>query len=163
MDHKIPPLTASNPPGYQLFVDTDPVLCPAILFSDLTIREHGTSKLSIIGTFTQFNAPSFPFLAPQFFVTLFLTNIQGPVDGLPVTLRVEAQGSGHVLASTSGMIPIPATHSREDVAQIVFAIPPTVYPAPGQYRVHVLVRNEQVANQALFVRPITGTTTTGQI
>lgn len=144
-------------------MDTDPVICPAILFSDLTIREFGTSKLSIIGTFTQFNAPSFPFLAPQFFVTLLLTNIQGPVDALPVTLRIEAEGSGHVLASTSGMVPIPATHSRSDVAQIIFAIPPTLYQAPGRYDVHVLVRNEHTANLPLFVRPITGTTTTGQV
>jgi hypothetical protein len=144
-------------------MDTDPVVSPAILFSDLTIREFGTNKLSIVGTFTQFNAPSFPFLAPQFFVTLFLTNIQGPVEGLPVTLRIEAEGSGHVLASTSGVVPIPDTHTRADVAQFIFAIPPTLYQVAGRYDVQVLVQNEPVAKQALFIKPLASSTTTERI
>lgn len=140
--------------------DIEPVLCPSILFSDLTVREFGTSKISLIGTFAQFNAPQFPFIAPPFHVTLLLTNIQGPIEQLPVTIRIEAEGSGHVVASTTGSVPIPATHGREDVAQIVFGMPPAQYQAPGRHNVLVLVRNEPIGSRPLFIRPLSSSTTT---
>jgi len=140
--------------------DIEPALCPSILFSDLTVREFGTDKISLIGTFSQFNAPRFPFIAPPFHVTLLLTNIRGPIDQLPVTVRIEAEGSGHVIVSTSGSIPIPPTHGLADIAQIVFGLPPTQYQTPGRYEVHVLVRNESIGQRPIFVRPITSATTT---
>jgi hypothetical protein len=141
-------------------MDAEPVVSPSILFSDLTIREFGTDKISLIGTFSQFNAPRFPFLAPLFHVTVLLTNIKGPIESLPVTIRIEAEGSGHVIASTTGQIPLPATHTLADIAQLVFGIPPTQYQAPGRYDVHVLVRNEPIAKRPLFVKPVVSSTTT---
>src|SRR5262249_49568445 len=80
----------------------EPVVCPAIIFSDGAIREQGTGKLSLIGCFSHFNAPGFPFLSQPFIVTVLLSNIRGPIEHLPVTLRVETPGSAHVLSSVSG-------------------------------------------------------------
>jgi len=141
-------------------MDTEPVISPSILFSDLTVRESGTDKVSLIGTFSQFNAPRFPFIAPPFHVTVLLTNIRGPIEGLPVTIRIEAEGSGHVVQSVSAPVPIPATHSLTDIAQIVFGIPPTQYQAPGSFEVLVLVRNEAIGKRPLFVKPVVSSTTT---
>lgn len=140
-------------------MNSDPVVCPAIIFSDLTIREFGTEKISIIGSFAQFNAPQFPFIAPAFHVTFLLTNIQGPMEQLPVTLRIEGKDTGHVIASTTGSISIPPTHTLADIAQIVFGIPPMQIPAPGRYNVHILVRNEAIAERPLFVKSIATSTT----
>ena len=143
-------------------MDTDPVICPSIIFSDLTVRESGTDKLSLIGCFTQFNAAHFPFVAAPFHVTVLLTNVQGPAEALPITMRIEEPGSGHVIASMSGSAKILANHSREDIAQIVFGFAPTQYPAPGKYDVVVLVKNEVINRRALFIKPISSSTTAGK-
>jgi hypothetical protein len=140
-------------------MDIDPVICPSIIFSDLTIREVGTDKISLIGSFTQFNAAQFPFVAAPFHITVLLSNIQGPVEALPITMRIEAPGSGHVMASMSGLVPIPPTHTRDDIVQVVFGFAPTQFQGPGKYDVVILVRNEPVGKRSLFVKPMSSSTT----
>jgi hypothetical protein len=141
-------------------MDTEPVICPSIIFSDLTIREAGTDKVSLIGSFTQFNAIQFPFVAPPFHVTVLLTNIQGSGQALPVTMRIEAADTGHVVGSMSGLAVIPSTHTRDDIAQVVFGFPPTQFPGPGKYEVVILIKNEPVGKRSLFIRPTSSSTTT---
>jgi hypothetical protein len=47
-------------------METEPALCPAIILSDSVIREHGAGKISLIGSFTTYNFPTFPFVAAPF-------------------------------------------------------------------------------------------------
>jgi hypothetical protein len=135
----------------------EPAICPAIIFSDSAIREQGTGKLSIIGSFTHFNSPGFPFLSPQFIVTVLLSNIRGPVERLPVTLRIEAAGSAHVLASVAGEMNVGPEVTQNDTLEIVFPIPPTPFAQAGAYEVNVLVGTEPLNHRALFVRSISAT------
>jgi hypothetical protein len=132
----------------------EPVVCPGIIFSDSAIREQGTGKLSIIGSFAHFNSPGFPFLSPQFIVTVLLSNIRGPIEGLPVTIRIEASGSAHVLASVSGQMNIGPEIGGNEVLEVVFPIPPIAFPQAGTYDVNVLVGSEPINRRPLFVRPI---------
>jgi hypothetical protein len=135
----------------------EPVVCPGIIFSDSTIREQGTGKLSIIGAFTHFNSPGFPFLSPQFIVTVLISNIRGPVEGLPITIRIEATGSAHVLASISGQMNIGPEITGNEVLEVVVPVPPTPFPQAGGYNVNVLVGSELINSRLLFVRSISAT------
>jgi len=132
----------------------EPVICPGIIFSDLAIREQGTGKLSLIGCFTHFNAPGFPFLSQQFIATVLLSNIRGPVEHLPVTLRIEAPGSAHVLTSVSGEMNIGAEITQNEILEIVFPIPPTPFQQAGPYEVNVLVGSEALSKRFLFIKSI---------
>jgi len=138
-------------------MEIEPAICPAIIFSDSTIRELGTGKLSIIGAFTHFNAPSTPFLSPLFMVTVLLSNIRGPIERLPVTVRIEAPGTAHVLASVSGDLKIPANITQNEVLEIVVPVGPTPFAQVGSYEIHVLVGTESVGKRALFVRSVSAT------
>src|SRR5258708_15774037 len=135
----------------------EPVVCPGIIFSDSAIREQGTGKLSIIGSFAQFNSPGFPFLSPQFIVTILLSNIRGPVEALPVTIRIEATGSAHVLVSVSGQMNIGPEITGNEVLEVVFPIPPTMFPQAGTYDVKVLVGSEPINRRQLFIKSVSAT------
>lgn len=69
-------------------LEKEPVLCPGIIFSDGVIREHGTGKLSLIGSFTAYTFPTVPFVAPPFVVTVLVTNLQGRLERFPIAVRV---------------------------------------------------------------------------
>ena len=106
-------------------MDIEPVVCPAILLSDTAIREQGTGKVSIIGAFTRLNALGFPFQSPPFVVTVLLANIAGPVDRIPVTVRIEAADTAHVVASITGHFTVPAEITKDDIIEIVAPVPPS--------------------------------------
>ena len=78
----------------------EPTLVKGIILSDSVIREHGTGKLSLIGCFTTYNFQILPSVAQPFVVTVFLTNLEGRLETFPITVRIEAPDSGHVLASS---------------------------------------------------------------
>ena len=82
----------------------EPVVLPAIMMSDGAITEVGTGKLSLIGIFTQVNCPTFPFQAPQFVLSTFLTNFRGAPEEVNVTARIEVCGSAQVVASMSAKL-----------------------------------------------------------
>lgn len=130
----------------------EPVVCPAIIFSDSAIREQGTGKTSLIGCFTHFNAPGFPFLSQQFVVTALLSNIRGPVEHLSVTIRIEAPGSGHVLTSVSGEMNIGPDIAPNEILEVIFPIPPIPFMQAGAYDVNVLVGSEALSKRTLIVK-----------
>jgi len=138
-------------------LDAEPVICPAIILSDGAIREHGTNKVSIIGAFDRLNALSFPFLSPPFTVTVLLSNIAGPVERIPFTVRIEAAESAHVVASVTGHITVPAEITKDEVMEIVAPIPPSTFPSAGKYEVNVLVGTEPLDKRILLVKSITAT------
>jgi len=135
-------------------MDLEPALTHGIIFSDTVIREHGTGKLSFIGSFQYFNAPSVPFTSPQFIVTVLLTNLRGKVE-LKVSVRIEEVGSGHVVASSTSEVTSKTEVSQKEVVEIPFGIPPALFPNAGIYKAVILVNNEAVGSRELVVRTIT--------
>jgi hypothetical protein len=138
-------------------MDTEPVICPAIILSDTVIKEQGTGKISIIGAFTRLNALSFPFQSPGFVVTVLLLNIKGPVDRIPITVRIEDANSAHVVASVTGHFTTPPDITMDDILEIVAPIPPSFFHSAGKYEVNVLVGTEPLNKRLLLVKAATST------
>ncbi|HUF61593.1 MAG TPA: hypothetical protein VMN36_05915 [Verrucomicrobiales bacterium] len=123
---------------------TDPTPIPSLLFSDLVIREQGTGKLSFVGAFNHILAPGFPFQTPFFFVTVFITNIQGPLDPIPTTMTISEKGSGHVIFSASGNVGFKEIVQRATVIEIPFPVPGCRFDRPGTYEAVLLINNERI-------------------
>ena len=122
------------------------------MLSDSVIREHGTGKLSLIGCFTTYNFPTFPFVAPPFVVTVILTNLEGQLQNFPITVRIEATNSGHVLASSMTQLNAEQPVPRTDIFEVPIGIPSINYAEPGVYKVKVLAQNEELGQRDLTVR-----------
>jgi hypothetical protein len=132
----------------------EPALCPAIILSDSVIREHGTGKLSMIGSFTTYNFPIFPFMAPPFVVTVLVTNLEGRLERFPITVHIEAARTGHVLASAVAELTSDQVVARTEIFEVPIGIPPINYPEPGIYKVKVLAQNESLGDRDLTVRAL---------
>ncbi|MDD2677300.1 MAG: hypothetical protein PHP75_07540 [Methylacidiphilaceae bacterium] len=135
----------------------EPVLCPAILLSDLVVREKGTEKLSLINSFGQLRLPRFPFPTPPFFITVWLTHLRGRVPKLDIATRVEEPQSGHVLASASGQIQFPADalpFEEQTVLDLPIPMPPFLVPQSAVYWIVILVNNEKVGQRSLPILPV---------
>ena len=141
-------------------------MLPFIVFSDLVIREQGTGKLSLIGTFELFNAPSFPFQSPPFFATVGITNIQLSRAGgqsakeINVNIRFEDPRSGHVFGNATGKVGVleGKTLPREAVIPLPLPLPPMTFMEPGTVNVVLLVDNEKLGERALRIMPVSATT-----
>jgi hypothetical protein len=138
----------------MVFTPMEPALCHAIILSDSVIREHGTGKLSMIGSFSVYNFPTLPFVAPPFVVTVLLTNLEGRLERFPITVRVEGAQTGHVLASSVAEITTEQAVPRTEIFEVPIAIPPINYPATGVYKVKVLAQNEHLGDRDLTVRTL---------
>jgi len=136
----------------------EPTLTPAIVFSDSVIKEQGTGKSVIIGSFGVYNLPQFPFPVPPFFATVFVTNLTPDVKELDITARVENPQNGLVLAATAAKVQLPKPPSRNDVSEISFPLVNIVFPAAGLYKVVILANNEKIGERDLMVNDIRSTT-----
>jgi uncharacterized protein DUF6941 len=132
----------------------EPTLCQGIILSDGVIREHGTGKLSIIGSFSTYNFPMFPFVAPPFIVTTLVTNLEGRLERFPITVRIEAPRTGHILASSVAEITTDSPIPRTEIFEVPVAIAPINYPEGGIYKVKVLAQNEPIGERDLTVRSL---------
>jgi hypothetical protein len=136
-------------------MEIEPTVVPNINFSDGVIREQGSGKLTLVGTFHHFNAPKFPFQPPPFFVTVALANLRGKLQGFKVAIRLEDKSSGQVVARAGGELGTTAELKPNDTVQVPFPIT-GVFPGPGTYRLVVLAQSEEIGSFDLFVRPVTG-------
>ena len=138
-------------------MESEPALVPGIVFSDLVVREHGTGKLSLIGSFQGFMFPQFPVKYGRFFATASITNLRGSNEK-KVVCRVEVTDSGHVLASAHGTI-----HQKDesvpmdpnDVIDMAFPFNDVVFTQMGKHSIVVLVDNEEIGRRYFFVRSTT--------
>ncbi len=134
--------------------------CHGIIFSDSVIREEGTGKLSMIGTFTQYNLPRLPCQVPHFFVTILLTGLNPKDSPLDVTVRIEQNKSGAVLQSVTGQINIKkgANYSNTDIIELPMLLKPFTVPehSDGQkpIKVVLLVNNEEIASRNIKVNKV---------
>jgi hypothetical protein len=132
----------------------EPALCYGIILSDSVIREHGTGKLSIIGSFSTYTFPIIPFVAPPFIVTVLVSNLEGRLERFPITIRIEGAKTGHVLASSVSEITTDQAVPRTEIFEVPVAIPPINYPETGVYKVKVLAQNEFLGDRDLTVRTL---------
>lgn len=142
-----------NPTMSEQFEATIPSY---IIFSNLVIKEQGSNKLSLIGTFQHFIVEKYPFRTPHFFVTVTLTNLRGKLENEKVTVRVEQQGTGFVLCSLTADLNSSRDVTRDTGIEVPFPIPHMLVPAAGLYDVVVLLNNNVVGQ-----RPIAFLTRTG--
>ena len=139
----------------------EPALLNAIMLSDSTIREAGSNKLTLVGIFQVFLAPTFPFQSPSFFVTPFITNFSGRQEEVAVVVRIEEPGSGNVLASASGTLQLaeqdetPEPVDREIVLDFPFPFQNVIFKEAGKYLLKVLVNGEDVGDRSFRVIPMT--------
>ena len=146
--------------------ESEPTLLQFIVVSDLVIREQGTGKSSLIGAFDLFNAPSFPFQAPPFFVTIGITNVhlsravgESPKE-INVNVRVEDKKSGHVFGNATGKVGVSEgkTLSREAAIMITLPLPAMTFMEPGPVTIVVNVDNERVVDRTLVINPLSAPT-----
>ena len=140
-------------------MEIEPTLPANINFSDAVVREEGTRKLTLIGTFQHFNVQQFPFQPAPFYVTVALANLRGKLQGFKIAIRLEEKSSGHVVASSSGEIGSTAELKPTDTLQVPFQIT-GIFHSPGVYSLVVLAQNEQIGCCDLVVKPVTGISST---
>jgi len=134
-------------------MEMEPALAPNIILSDGAIREVGTNKISLIGTFNNVNAHVFPFNL-GFFVTPSISNLRGKLDRLKIAIRVEDKSSSLVVASAAIEIGSPIDVKPSDVLQIPMPIACS-FGSAGVYSVVILVQNEVIGTRDLTVLPVT--------
>jgi hypothetical protein len=129
-------------------------VCVSITLSDLVIREQGTGKLSLIGTFTHFNADEFPFSAPPFCITSLITNVGAAAFPLNVEVRIEDSDGGEALSGAGGQVGLRtnASHQPDDVVELPIQIAGCPFPRPGSFRITVWVDDEQIGFRIIKVR-----------
>jgi hypothetical protein len=131
-------------------MDSEPALTPAIIFSDSAIRDPVTGKLTLTGIFQRFQSPKIPFTSPAFFATVFVTNIGGEIESLPVTMNIE-DSDGQIISTATGHISAASQIERNYVPEIAFLLPPTMFKVAGQYKAVVLVDGERLGYRGFNV------------
>jgi hypothetical protein len=131
-------------------MDSEPILPSAITFSDEKIRDQETGKLTLVGVFHCIKTTKFPFTAPAFYATAFVTNIKGRIKQLPVSMNIE-DSTGNVIASATGHVGGSGIIAPGEVAEISFPIPPIIFNAAGHYKAVVLVNGEASGSRGFNV------------
>ena len=131
-------------------MNNEPTLPPAIVFSDSAKRDPYTGKLTLAGVFQRLTSCHVPFKSPEFFVTVFMTNINEEIESLPMTMNIE-NAAGDVISSVTGRVKASAQVTRETVAEIAFPLPPTEFEAVGQYKAVMLVDGEPLGHRVFNV------------
>lgn len=136
-------------------MENEPVIMPAVLLSDGVIREHGTGKLSFIGSFAQWNANRFPFQAPPFFITPVIANLRRGGDPIAAVIRIEKKG-GLTIWSSEGRVNLPTAHDLPEGFMVELPTPAlgVTFPEPNLYTITVLLDGEPIGRRDFFVRAL---------
>jgi hypothetical protein len=135
--------------------ESEPIIVPTIILSDQVIREAGTQKLTIVGMFSQWNCPTFPFQTPAFWVTPILSNFHYTEKEINITVRIEA-ANGHVLASISPKIKFANPNMKKhDTVEIPLQVPSIVLTLSGIYQIVVLIDGDIIGKRHFFVNSVT--------
>jgi hypothetical protein len=135
-------------------MEIEPTVISNINFSDGVIREQGSGKLTLVGTFHHFNVQQFPFQPAPFFVTVAFANLRGKLQGFKIAIRLEDKSSGLVIASASGEIGTTVELKPTDIIQVPFPIT-GIFQSPGIYSLVVLAQSEQIGSCDLLVKSVT--------
>jgi len=122
---------------------SDPVLL-ALLAADHVIEETNGKK-GIIGTFTQFNAVTFPAQFVPWAIYASITNIEGEHT---FALNLTHTGTNQVVFSIGGKC---ASQSNDNVLEFIFPIVGAVFMEAGTYSLTFDVDGRQVGSRFLKV------------
>jgi hypothetical protein len=124
----------------------NPPILLALMLCDTIIREDGSHKYSLIGTFNSIFARSFPCVHPSLSVYLALTDGRGQV---PCTLRMVELESGKELFALKGTVDF---RDPTGVAEIPFQIHQVQFPKPGEYALEFHAEGEMLGTRKLRVQ-----------
>jgi hypothetical protein len=142
---------------FKLFVpmalESEPLVVPGIFLSDLSIIEHKTEKRSLIGCFDRFAFPQFPAKYARFFVTVWVTNIEGTLTEIDLTTRIEQKGSAHVVFSSSikANFTEEKKFERDNILAFSIPVPGITFPTPGIYTVLILMNGDEAGTRDIKV------------
>lgn len=142
------------------YVESEPSICPAIIFSDGVICDRGTGKHTLVGCFQIINSQQFPFNSPPFFVTSVFSNLRGKLkENLNAVMRIEEAKSGHIVHSVGADMGFPkeTTIDPNTAFEVPFAFPPCLFRIAGNYKVVFLINNEVIGSRNLVVQSVTET------
>jgi hypothetical protein len=126
----------------------NPPILLALVLCDTIIREEGTHKFSLIGTFNTIGAGTFPCVQPSISVYFALTDGRGKV---PCVLRVIELESGQELFKLNGMIEF---RDPTVVAELSFTIQRVRFPKPGEYALEIQADGELLGTRKLRVQEV---------
>ena len=124
----------------------NPPILLALMLCDTIIREEGSHKYSLIGTFNSIFARSFPCVHPSFSVYLALTDGRGQV---PCTLRMLELESGKEVFALKGTVDF---KDPTGVAEIPFLIHQVRFPKPGEYALEFQADGELLGTRKLRIQ-----------
>jgi hypothetical protein len=137
-------------------IESEPTIVPGIVLSDLAIVEAGTQKRTLVGCFDQFAFPQFPAAYARFFVTVWVTNVEGKLSEIDLTTRIEQKGSAHVVFSSSAKLPLGGEKNFERNQLMTFSVPVPglTFPTHGAYTVIILLNGDEVGRRDINVLQI---------
>lgn len=137
-------------------LESEPSVVPGIFLSDNSITEQGTQKRSLIGCFDQFSFPQFPAKYPRFFITVWVTNIEGALTQIDLTVRIQEQNSAHVVFSSSIKAELheETKFERENILAFSIPVPGITFPTPGTYTVVILINGEEAGKRDIKVKDV---------
>jgi hypothetical protein len=130
-------------------MESEPVLAPAIVLSEAAIRDRTTSKISLVNIFHSFRSKQLP-IKSSFFVTVFISNIRGQFDSLPVTLRILGE-KGNELICRDVQLSTSVHVLRNYVVDVIIPIPVVEFRDAGFYEIVVSVEGQVLATRRFLV------------
>ncbi len=109
-------------------IDDEPVFL-ALITADKVITEAGNNKKTIIGTFTNFFAGSFPAVFPPWAIYLSFTNV---ADEHTFSINIINDRSQQAVFSAGGQCVVPDRHA---VVELVVNAFPVTFPEKGSYTI----------------------------
>jgi hypothetical protein len=122
----------------------EPVLL-GLLCAERVITEERTRKRTIVGTFTNFRARSFPAVFPPWFVYISFTNVEGSHT---LTLNIANRDTDLTVYSASASI---SSRDKTGQAELSIPVPNARFPEPGKYEVYVSIDGRPLGARTLRV------------
>lgn len=134
-------------------LDSEPAVIPGIFLSDVSLIEQGTQKRSLIGCFDQFAFTQFPAGYGRFFITGWITNMEGTLSEMELTTRIQEIGSAHVVFSSSSKAEFGEERKfeRNNIVAFSTGVDGIVFPKPGRYVILLLLNGEEVGKREINV------------
>ncbi|TMQ26364.1 MAG: hypothetical protein E6K82_04640 [Candidatus Rokuibacteriota bacterium] len=125
----------------------------AMLLCDLTIREHGTGKISLIGVFENISAATFPVVHRTLSVYAKLADAEGDYA---IKLELVRLDDSHVVAQ--GTLKA-AFANRMTPGELIFNLENLAFERAGRYEFRLYADERFVAGKSFTVVPAGATTT----
>jgi len=122
----------------------EPVLL-GLLCAERVITEERTRKRTIVGTFTNFRARSFPAAFPPWFVYVSFTNVEGDHT---LTLNISNRDTDLTVYSAGANF---SSNDKTGQAELSIPIPNARFPEPGKYEVYVSIDGRALGARTLRV------------